>query len=467
MNEDKQSMKKYRFLSILAIVLAINLFCLPIFATAAPDATDAPVSEDAPSTSPSLPEAPKEADLTNADSVLLYCIDNDTVLREKNADKAVYPATAVKLMTVLLAYERIPDLKQEITVTAEMLKGVNGSYYGFSAGDTVIPEELIKLVLLRKSNDAALILAHTVSGSVDAFVTAMNQKADELGMENTFFLNPTGLHDNSMTTTAKDLLKLAMAVYSYQELHDWAGAGYLSFPGLGGKTIYNNNYFLSRYYNGTGVDYLYNDVIDGLINGGTAQSGDVLITSATYKGLHYIVILMGGKQVENHPAAYSITKDLLTMDTQNFRYIKVLHSAQVLCELPVKLGDGVDYAAVFPRESLEFYLPKMLDPKKIEQKIQLTVNSLEAPVHEGEKVGSIAVYLDGKLLGETDLIVRSNITRSGAEYRITQAARFLQSKRFFVLSTVVIGLGVIYVLTQAIYQGQKKKRYQNYKPPRE
>jgi hypothetical protein len=75
--------------------------------------------------------------------------------------------------------------------------------------------------------------------------------------------------------------------------------------------------------------------------------------------------------------------------------------------------------------------------------------------------------LDGKLLGETDLIIRSNITRSGAEYRITQAARFLQSKRFFVLSTVVIGLGVIYVLTQAIYQGQKKKRYQNYKPPRE
>ena len=460
-------MKKHRFLSLIAILLAMQLLCLPIIADATPDATNAPASEDAPSTqAPPQEEVLREADLTHADTVLLYCIDNDTVLRAKNADKAVFPATAVKLMTALVAYERILDLKQEITVTAEMLKGVNGSYYGFSAGDTVTAEDLIKLLLLRKSNDAAQILAYSVSGSIEAFVTAMNQKADQLGMEHTFFLNPTGLHDNSMTTTANDLLKLSMAVYSYQELHEWSGAGYLSFPSLGGKNIFNNNYFLSQYYNPTGVNYVYNDVVDGMINGGTTQSGDVLITSATYKGLHYIVILLGGKQVENKPAAYTITKELLTKDTQNFCYVKVLHNAQVLYELPVTLGDGIDYAAVFPRDSLEFYLPKLLDPDRIEKKIKLIVNSLEAPVHEGEKVGSISVYLDGEFLGETDLIVRSNITRSGAEYQITQAANFLQSKRFFVIASIVIGLGAIYVVTQAIYQGQKKKRYQNYKPPR-
>jgi D-alanyl-D-alanine carboxypeptidase (penicillin-binding protein 5/6) len=88
------------------------------------------------------------------------------------------------------------------------------------------------------------------------------------------------------------------------------------------------------------------------------------------------------------------------------------------------------------------------------------VDSLEAPVHEGDKVGTISVYLNGELLGETDLVVRSNITRSGAEYRITQAAKFLQSKQFLTIALTIIGLALVYFLTQALYQGQKKKRYQ-------
>jgi D-alanyl-D-alanine carboxypeptidase (penicillin-binding protein 5/6) len=444
------------------MLLTLAMLLLPVMAADAPESSDLPESEDVPVTQEKPVKEPIEADLTGADTVLLYCIDTDTVLREKNADGKVYPATAVKLMTALLAYEQIPDLKAEITVTSEMLKGVSGGYYGFGAGDTVTGEDLIKLLLLRKSNDAALILAHTVSGSVEAFVTAMNEKAAELGMADTFFVNPTGLHDNGMTTTARDLLQLSMAFYSCPQLHEWSGAGYLSFPSIGGKTIYNNNYFLSRYYNGTGQDYLYSDVVDGMINGSTAQAGDVLVTSATYKGLHYMVIVLGGKTVDELPACYSITKQLIQKDTQNFRYLKVLHNAEVICELPVKFGDGVDYAAVFAKETLEYYLPKSLQPDLIEKKVQLSKNSLDAPVHEGDRVGTVSVYLDGTLLGETDLVVRSNITRSGAEYRITQAAKFLQSEKFLKIATVVVVLGIVYVLTQAIYQGQKKKRYQNY-----
>lgn len=454
-------MKTHRVLPNIAMALVIVtvlttlLLCLPVAATQAPSDTNLPVTGQTPQA-----EATKEADLGAVDTVLLYCIDTGTVLRKKNADGKVYPATAVKLMTALLAYERISDLTEEITVTSAMLRGVSGSYYGFSAGDTVSAEDLIKLLLLRKSNDAALILAHAVAGGEDAFVAAMNKKAEELGMKNTFFVNPTGMHDSGMTTTAEDLLKLSLAFYSHSQLHDWSGAGYLSCESLGDRTVYNNNYFLSRYYNGTGQDFLWTGVVDGMINGGTSQSGDLLITSATYKGLHYIVILLGGQTVDDLPAVYSVTRELIEKDTRNFRFVKVLHNADVICELPVVLGDGVDYAAVFPKETLEYYLPKSLDSKKIEKKLKLTQDSLEAPVHEGDKVGEVSVYYDGKLLGKTDLVVRSNITRSGAEYRITQAAKFLQSKKFFVIALVVIGLALIYFMAQAIYQGQKKKRYQ-------
>ena len=266
-----------------------------------------------------------------------------------------------------------------------------------------------------------------------------------------------------MVTTANDLLKLSLEFYGCSELHSWSGAAYLSCPTLSAGTIYSNNYFVSRYYNATGVSYLF-DAVDGMINGGTAQSGEVLITSATYKGLHYIVILLGGKTVDGLPTCYDVTRDLIEKDTQNFRYTKVLLDAEVVCELPVKLGSGADSAAVFPKETLEYYLPKSLDLSKIEKKIDLTVEELEAPVEEGEVVGTVSVYLDGKLLGETELVVRSNITRSGTDYRISQITAYLSSSRFVVIALVVIGLFVVYFIVNAIYREQVKKKY---RPDRE
>ena len=449
---------KHRFLFFCSIFMAILLLATPVVAAVTePDETDPPLLTPPPNEKKE-PEKPREADLTNANAALLYCPETDTVLREKNADQKVYPAAAVKLMTALLAYESIEDLKTPITVTKEMLKGVSGNYYGFKAGDTVSPEDLIKLLLMRKSNDAALILAHLALGSTDAFVTAMNQRAEKLGMKDTFFMNPTGIHSEGMTTTANDLLKLSMAFYSQTELHSWSGAAYLSCPTLSAGIIYNNNFFVSRYYNGTGVSYLFG-AVDGMINGGTSQSGEVLITSALYKGLHYIVILMGGQTVDGLPTCYDTTRQLIERDTQNFCYTKVLKDAEVVCELPVKLGSGADFAAVFPRQTLEYYLPKTLDLSKLKKKIDLQVDELEAPVEEGDVVGHISVWLEGKLLGETELVVRSNITRSGTEYRMAQITDYLGSTHFLITASVVVGLFLVYVVVNSIYREQIKKKY--------
>ena len=451
---------KRRVLFFCSLLLAALLAALPVTAGMSdPAASEAPVTTEAPEAE-KTPQKPREADLSHANAVLLYCPETDTILREKNADQKVYPATAVKLMTALLAYESIEDLTTPITVTKEMIAEVSGSYYGFKAGDTVSPEDLLKLLLLRKSNDAALILAHLSAGSTEAFVTQMNEKAEALGMTDTFFTNPTGIHSEGMTTTAKDLLKLSMTFYTTPQLQAWSGEPYLSCPTLSAGTVYNNNYFVSRYYNGTGVSYLF-DAVDGMINGGTTQSGDVLITSAAYKGLHYIVILMGGETVDGLPTCYDTTRNLIQLDTQNFRYTKVLQDAEVVCELPVKLGNGADFAAVFPLETLEYYLPKSLDLSKLEKKITLTVEELEAPVDEGDVVGEISVWMDGKMLGETKLVVRSNITRSATEYRIGQLTDYLSSRHFLITASVVVGLFAVYFIVNAIYREQVKKKYHN------
>lgn len=433
----------------LSLLLAVLLLLMPMTLWAAESAA----TEGAPSPK----EEVKEADLTHAENVLLYCIETDTILRNKNGDAAIQPANGVKLMTAILAYERIDDLKAVITVTKEMVKGVSGTYYGFKSGDTVSAEDLIKLMLLRKSNDAAMILAYTVAGDLDSFVALMNDRARSIGMERTKFTNCTGVTDPEMTTTAADLLMLALEFYAHDDLLAWSGASDLYCESMERK-LYSNNFFLSRYYNGTGVNYLF-EAVSGMMNGYTEAEGDLLITSAANSGLHYIAVLVGGERVDNLPVSYEITRDLILKDTLNFAFSDILLNAEVIGELPVLLGSGADYAAVFPKESLEFYLPKNPDPDKFERVVEYTVDSLEAPVVEGDVVGRIKVYYDGVLLGETELVVRSNISRSGAEYRLRQVTDFLRSKLFLTIAFSVIGVCALYFVATAIYRAQVQKKF--------
>lgn len=422
-----------------------------------PITTEATTETEAPTPEPDAPVKLPTADLSNTDTLLFYCIDTETVLRTKNADQAVYPATAVKLMTALVTFERIPDLTQTVTVTSDMIAGVSGTYYGFGVGNVVSYEDLFKLMLLRKSNDAAQILAVSCFGSVDACVEAMNQKAASLGMTDTVFTNVSGVHDEAMTTTAADLLPLALSFYSNPTLLEWSGSDSLRCESLD-RTIYNNNYFLSRYYNGTGKSYLYS-AVSGMINGSTDESGEVLITSAKVNGYTYLVILLGGETVDGKPTCYTTTRELLETDSKNFTYMKVLREADSICELPVTLGQGMDYAAVFAAETLEYYLPKDLDPTKITTDYTLDVKSLEAPVEEGMTVGKIRVYYNGELLGETSLIVRTNIARSGTGYRLSQATDFISSKGFIRTALIVVALVALYFILNAVYREQVKKKY--------
>ena len=438
-----------RYTKGLTLLMAVLLLLMPMVTWAAE--ADAPVENASPKATV------QEADLTHAENVLLYCIETDTILRTKNADASIQPANGVKLMTAILAYERIADLKAEITVTKEMVKGVSGTYYGFKAGDTVSAEDLLKLMLLRKSNDAAMILAHTVAGDFDSFVALMNDRARSIGMEHTKFTNCTGVSDPEMTTTPADLLMLSLEFYAHDELLSWSGASDLYCESLD-RQIYSNNYFLSIYYNGTGVKYLF-EAVSGMMNGNTDEDGDLLITSAANSGFHYIVVLTGGERVEKLPVCYDITRELILKDTLNFAFTNILLNAEVIGELPVWLGAGADYAAVFPKESLEFYLPKNTDPKKFQRVVEYTVDSLEAPVAEGSVVGRIKVYYDGVLLGETDLVVRSNISRSGTEYRLQQVADFLRSKLFLTGAFSVIGVCALYFVATAIYRAQVKKNF--------
>ena len=147
----------------------------------------------------------------HSDYALLLRLRDDAVLMSKAGTEQMYPASMTKIMTALVAIENLPDLDETITVTAEEINPVyelGASLAGFDAGETVTVRDLLYGVLLPSGADACMALADRVAGSEAAFVDLMNQKAQELGMENTHFVTSTGLHDPNHYTTCYDIAKL-------------------------------------------------------------------------------------------------------------------------------------------------------------------------------------------------------------------------------------------------------------------
>ena len=140
-------------------------------------------------------------------------IDRDTneVLAQKNADEKMYPASLTKMMTAIIAIENLTDLNQTITITEEMISGLaeaDASVAGFQVNDTPTVQDILYGIALPSGADATNAAAFTICGSIDSYVDLMNEKAKQIGMTNTHFVNTTGLHDDNHYSTARDMAKL-------------------------------------------------------------------------------------------------------------------------------------------------------------------------------------------------------------------------------------------------------------------
>ena len=145
-------------------------------------------------------------EIHEAAGAYLYNFENDAVLYEMNPDERIYPASTVKLMTALVVHDVfVGRLTEKITVTKPMLDATTGRHLGLSAGEAISVEDLLYALLIGGYNDAANILAFTVSGSIEEFCTLMNAKAKELGLANTHFTNATGLYNENHYSTCREM----------------------------------------------------------------------------------------------------------------------------------------------------------------------------------------------------------------------------------------------------------------------
>lgn len=382
----------------------------------------------------------------------LYNFENDEVLYSVGADERVYPTSTVKLMTGIVAIEELgDDLSRQVTITAEMLSKVAGNNVGLLAGEVVTVEQLLYAMLVNSANDAAMVLAYAACGSVEAFVERMNEKANTLGAYDTYYANPTGMHNDAMVTTVADTAIIAKYAYTLPLFMEIVSTPkyVMEATNLSDyRNIYNRNCLLSKYYN---VNYPYPRAT-GMNAGATTQGGYAICATAeeSSTGLSYLAIVMGADEEDGAIYSYVNAIKLFEWAFQNYDYIEVLSADRIICELPVRLSSTLDYVTLVPSENIEVYLPTTID---VERDIRYSYNTyadtMDAPIATGEEAGTITVLMGERILGSCTLVTTSSVARSEFLYFLARVRQFSQSRFFIATVVAAVVLSIVYVLLKA------------------
>ncbi len=429
---------------ILPTLLAL-LFLLPAGVSAQSDPT-------APGTT--APAAPTYADVTEAaENIILYCPEADMVLYGKEETATFHPYALTKLVSILTALDAIEDPDETFTVEEGMVDRY-AHRFGLAVGDSVSYADLMKMMIMRGFDDAACVLARKIGGTDEQYVAMMNEKAAEIGAEHTVFENTTGRNDLGITT-AYDCAKIGAAFCKKRLAMEWAGSE--SLRTTGNRLIHNCNYFLSIYYNGSGTQYL-DSRVTGLI-AGSVMDPRMLIASFKVNGYTYVVTVMNAAPDNGCAYAYEIAKKLVNDYQSILSYKRILSRSDLICEVPVTMGDGHDAVVVSPDRDFSFHVRNDSDLKKeFTYKYELDMQSLEAPVLSGTKVGTLTLYRAGKEVGKADLLTVANVSRSMTDYYSGRVRGVITGRTFIKTVLILGGIGVVYVFAMAIYRGQKKKK---------
>ena len=342
--------------------------------------------------------ASSEVDITSK-SAALVDYSSGTILFEKNATDHLPIASMVKMMTILLTLEEFEkgNLTEDTMITTtENASGMGGSqvfidpYVEYSAGD------LLKSVIVASGNDASVALAEHISGSEQTFVKKMNEKAKELGMNDTNYVNCTGLPAPEQYSCAKDCAIVLKQVCGYDLYHKYSTIWMdeLIHPS-GRKTELVNTNRLVRYYEGC----------EGGKTGSTNEAGCCLSASAKRGDMRLISVIIGAS---NSQTRFNECSKLFNYGFANFENHSILDSNTSISNLPVNKGK-IENVDVFACEGYRVVTRKGSDDNyNVEYELPKKIN---APTKEGDVVGKAIISKEGQVISEIDVIVKTSIDK--------------------------------------------------------
>jgi D-alanyl-D-alanine carboxypeptidase (penicillin-binding protein 5/6) len=341
----------------------------------------------------------------SAPSAILINLESGTVFFERNTDTRRAMASTTKIMTAILVLERL-KLNTKVTASARA-EATNESQMDLRQGEVRTVKELLEGLLVDSANDAAVALAEACSGNVEAFVSQMNAKANELGLKNTHFTNPHGLDASGHYSSARDLATLARYAMKNPEFCTLVKTHSCSIPGPSGgtaRTLTNTNLLLDKA-----------DWVTGVKTGFTDDAGYCLVASGTKNGVSVLSVVLGESSSE---ARWHDSEDLLEYGFAKCRLVTVIDKgkAVALADVPDVPGEKLKLVTSQPLEVNLSPGDKMVITIKLDRTLKL-------PVRAGDAFGTLKITAGGSTLDSVELLADRSYERPNLGSRLVHLFR--------------------------------------------
>lgn len=375
----------------------------------------------------------------------LYNFENDFVMAEQGLEDIISPSSTTKMMTACIAMESGIDYNRIITVTSAMLDGVTGRNMRLKVGDKLTFGDLLYATICGGYNDASQALALSICDTLDQFIDMMNDKARELGMNSTTYLNVTGINATGMTSSVNDIAILAKYMSEKDEYVEISAT--ISYPLSQSATCTQ-----STISNRSSLLDIYGGISN--FNTGSGDFGDCTVLYYKTGELSFLCILMNVNSYdrndsENYAEVYA--RKLLTHALKDHSIKTVLTNKNVITSVPVKYAVSVKEVELYLKDDLKLFLPNDIDLQNdLVYSTNIFDSELKAPLADGEIVGELIVSLEGRILTKAPLILRENIDKNGFLY-------FMEAIKDYVLSRSFLLTVIIFVLIMSAYYIIKRR----------
>ena len=329
------------------------------------------------------------------------------ILAQKNANQPLPPASLTKMMTSYIIEQRLSS--GDLTEDEQVLMSENAWCRGSSSescmyvpvNKTASVIDMLRGIIIQSGNDASKAMAEHIAGSEASFAILMNEQAKKLGMDNTHFVNATGMPDEGHQASALDLAKLARAIIKNSgDYYDLYAEKEFTYNGI---TQGNRNALLAT-----------DPTVDGLKTGHTNAAGYCLVASSNRDDMRLISVIMG---TESQQARADQSRELLNWGFGHFTTVTKAPAGQFVSKLPVWFGEA-DEIELVTGDNLQ-----ILTSKTQKNKITTVVDipdSIEAPIKKGQQIGKMMAVIDGKAVASVPIIATSDVEQSGFVSRMWQ-----------------------------------------------
>ena len=349
-------------------------------------------------------------ELDEAQYYFLADLDTNEVLLSKNADKRVAPSSMTKLMTAYVVFDQVS--KGSIKLEQQCFVGKNawgktGSSMFLNYGDVVSIDELVQGLLAVSGNDASIVLAEAISGSVDNFAYLMNLKARELGLKNSHFKNPHGLNEDDHYMTMRDLANLAKRMYKdFPQYSDYLGIKDFTYKKI---TQHSRNPLIKNDY-------------EGIVGGKTGHTDDggYGVVGVVKRYDRRLVAVVNKAKTSKQRAA--IITEHFDYGFNEYKKVTLFKKDQTVSKLQTWLGKD-SKVEVVPNQDVAFNIPqeKSLDSIIVRVKYK---GPIYAPIQKGDKIAKLLINAKGHKVFEYDLFAKETVEQSGYFRKISQILRY-------------------------------------------